>query len=101
MEDLEKLYKEKGILINKLHEVYEMIKINSKLGPQIGVISAQIDKVNKQICNIKGHTFNEWEQFKNLAGLGWYYSRKCSCCGFNEISYTVPKDYNGDMSIKL
>lgn len=97
MNEPETLLKRKEQLENRLKELYEIIKSDNTITPELGKTILEIDNIKKEICRLKGHDFDEWKQYMNLTGYGYYYSRKCTYCGFTEISYTKPENYNSDI----
>lgn len=54
---------------------------------------AELESLNKLLCEVQGHTFTDWEIHNGFCDRTWYYTRNCEVCGKKEQQEDEPKDF--------
>lgn len=74
--DLDILYFERNVIINKLNEKKR----------EYDLLNFLLDDVSSKICKANGHSFGDWREIPHKY-FGYYEERKCSICGKIEKQY--------------
>lgn len=53
----------------------------------------ELNEINKTICLVQGHSYNDWEEHSGVLDRTWFYTRKCEVCGMSELVENEPVEF--------